>query len=329
MGAHLRVLTNSQMKCFRRCAREHYLSYLLGYRSVNEADALRFGTIIHLGLAAWWLATEEPLAAAIEAMRPRVEDDYELVRLGVLLQGYDARWGDARDEYEVLGIEHEFYAPLINPQTGAASRTFEVGGKMDVIVRKRVDLLVYVVEHKSTGEDIGAGSYYWQHLQIDSQVSIYVGGGKSIGHDVAGCLYDVLGKPNLRPLKATPEESRKYTKQGHLYANQRAEDETPDEYRQRLIDHIAENPDRYYQRGDVVRLETEERDAAFDTWQTARMIREAELANSHPRNPESCGRYGRVCDFFGVCTGSASLDDTNLFRKVEHVHQELSGERAA
>lgn len=326
---HLRVLTNSQLKTFRRCARLHFYMYLMGYRGVFDAEALRTGTIMHIGLEAWWRAEVDWLVAAIEAIRPHCESDYDFVRIGVLLQGYDARWGDSRDEYEVLTVEHEFYAPLVNPQTGAASRTFELGGKMDVVVRKRSDGLVYVIEHKSTGDDIGAGSYYWTHLQIDSQVSTYVAAGKLMGHDVAGVVYDVIGKPKLRPSKATPEELRKYTKRGELYANQRAEDETPDEFRQRLVDHIAENPDRYYRRGDVVRLEADEREAAFDAWQTARAIREAELANSHPRNPDACGQFGRVCEFFGVCTGSASLDDETKFKRVENVHQELSGERAA
>ena len=34
-------------------------------------------------------------------------------------------------------------------------------------------------------------------------------GAAALGHDVAGCLYDVICKPGLRPLKATPVEARK------------------------------------------------------------------------------------------------------------------------
>jgi PD-(D/E)XK nuclease superfamily len=48
----LRVLTNSELKTLRRCAFEHRLAYGLGYRSVREADALRFGTVIHVTLEA-------------------------------------------------------------------------------------------------------------------------------------------------------------------------------------------------------------------------------------------------------------------------------------
>lgn len=322
----LPVITNSEQKTFRRCTREHYYSYGLGYRSLAEAESLRFGSLFHVGLEAWWRAQTadrgNALSAAIDAMAPEALDEFDLVRAGVLMQGYDARWGN--ETLEVLAVEAEFRADLINPATGRPSQTYEVGGKLDAIVRRPADGLVFIVEHKTTSEDIGVGSQYWQRLQLDSQISVYFAGARSLGYEPAGCLYDVIGKPRIAPLKATPEDARKYTKDGRLYANQRAEDETPDEYRERLVAKVAEDPDRFYQRGEVVRLETEERDSAFDTWQTARLMREAQLAQRYPRNPESCERYGRVCSYFGVCTGTASLEDPTRYQHVDNVHQELS-----
>jgi PD-(D/E)XK nuclease superfamily len=327
----LPLLTNSELKTFRRCVLEHHLSYELGYRGLGEAEALRFGSLFHLGLEAWWralwaqqlgTADNAPLSAAIEAMREHAEDEFDMVRAGVLLQGYDARWGN--DDLEVLGVELEFRAPLINPESGAASRTFELAGKLDALVRNRADGLVYIVEHKTSSEDIGVGSQYWQRLTLDSQISMYFAGGRSLGYDIAGCIYDVIGKPRHAPLRATAEESRKYTKRGELYANQRAIDETPEEYRQRLVAIIAEAPDRFYQRGTVIRLEADERDAMFDNWQTARALRDAQVASRWPRNPDNCMRYGRLCSYFPVCTRTASLEDPTLFRRVDNVHQELS-----
>lgn len=333
----LPLVTNSQLRSFRRCKLQAHYAYELGYRAANEVEALRFGTLLHLGLEAWWrtlwaeqlgMAKQTPLEAAIDAL-VGAADEFELVRAGVLLQGYDARWAAAAEELEVLAVEVEFRAPLINPATGAASRTFAVGGKLDAIVRSRVDGLVYIVEHKSSSEDIGAGSAYWERLQLDTQISIYFAGARILGFEPAGCIYDVIGKPRLSPLKATPIESRKFTKDGRLYANQRAADETPDEFRQRLVEAIAENPDRYYQRGTVVRLETEERDAAFDTWWTARAIRDAQLVSAWPKTPDACDLPGRRCAYFPVCTRQASLEDPGQYRRVDNVHQELSGESPA
>ena len=59
-------------------------------------------------------------------------------------------------------------------------------------------------------------------------------------------------------------------------------------------------------------------------WQSAVQMRDGIAANRHPRNPDACVRYGRTCEFFDVCTGGASLDDTTRFVRVENVHVELT-----
>lgn len=318
MTTKLRVITNSERSCFRRCQREHHYAYGLGYRALEDAEALRFGSLWHLGLEQWWLG--RGLEAAIAAATAGAVDPYEAAKLRVLLRGYDARW--SQPEPGVLGVELEFRAPLINPGTGAASRTFEHGGKMDVLLADSF------AEHKTTSEEIGLGSSYWRRLMLDPQVSTYYAGARAHGVDPQRCIYDVVRKPQLRPLKATPEESRKYTKDGRLYAAQRDRDETAEEYELRLAEDICGNPDKYYQRGEVVRLEAEEREAQLDAWQLARAMRDGELAGSYPRNPDSCLRYGRTCAYFDVCTGTASLDDEQRFERVDNVHPELSAEAA-
>lgn len=338
MTRSLRVLTNSEMKTRRRCPREHHLSYELGYRPIEDAEALRIGTLVHAGLEAWWKGAglDDVLADATQ----HAADEYEAAKIRVMLRGYDARWQGAHDPLDVVAVEREVYAPLRNPETGAASRTFELGMKLDVLLGRTF------VEHKTTAEEIGLGSAYWKRLQMDTQVSTYYAGAKSLGHDVTGCLYDVLRKPAQRPCQVPLKDEdgckivldqageRVRTKDGKKWRQTgdaelgyvlQTRPETPEEYEQRLTDEVAENPDKYYQRGEVVRLESEEREAAFDTWQLAREIREAELADAHPRNPDACVRFGRLCSFFDVCTGTASLDDAARFRRLENVHSELSG----
>lgn len=185
---------------------------------------------------------------------------------------------------------------------------------------------VFIVEHKTTSEDISPGADYWKRLRLDTQVSTYHVGARALGFMPDECLYDVVRKPQIRPLKATPEESRKYTKDGRLYAAQRAADETSEEFRIRLRENIAESPDKYYGRGHIPRLEEDERDAAYDAWQTAKNIREAELSSRWPRNPDACVRFGRTCDFFPVCTRESSVMDGTRFVKKADAHVELSGD---
>lgn len=320
------LLTNSRAKDFRACNRLHHLRYNLGYRPAEEAEVLRFGSLWHTGQEAWWLAilTGKPESAwfedAIAAIRASASDPIDQVKAEELTLGYHLRWKD--EGLVPLEVEVEFLCDLVNPETSAASRTFDLAGKIDGIVKDR-NGRVLLTERKTSSEDIGVGSEYWRRLTLDPQISTYFRGARSLGHNVEGCIYDVVVKPRLQLYQATPAEKRQYKKTGELYASQRDRDESLDEYRERLRNHIAENPERYYQRGEVVRLPEQEQDAAYDAWQTARLIREAELAGRHVRNPDSCSKYGRTCAFFGICTNTESLDDPTKFRKVEDPHQEL------
>jgi hypothetical protein len=411
------IVTNSRAKAWRRCARLHFFLFVLGVRAIEDVVVLRFGALIHLGLEAWWQARlpeavrvqlvdaahaaagEGPehytdrelfildgdsIGAALAAVAGDAADPFEQARVEEMLRGYHFRW--QAEDLEPIAVEVEFRAPLVNPETGALSRTYELGGKLDVLARKRSSGAIVIVEHKTTSENIETDSPYWARLRIDSQVSQYFAGARALGNAAASCVYDVLAKPAQRPSKATPVEERKYTLPkykacpackrkgappaphdvvlgedangprvtcepdpedatkrrvctdpgGRLYANLRAEDETPDEYRARLVDALAEAPERYFARGDVVRLERDEHEHASDVWRSARNIRDAQLAgerlvqigrdakSAHPRNPDACFTYGRPCAFFAVCTGAASIDDPARFERVDNVHQELA-----
>jgi hypothetical protein len=308
------------MKAARACQRLHLLQYDLGYRALVEAYVLRFGTLFHGGLEAWWAARS--LEAAFGALKGE-SDPFDRVRAEELLRGYHYRWQD--EPYETLAIELQFETELRNPATGAASRTWRLAGKIDAIVRDTRNDAILVVEHKTSSEDITQGSAYWKRLRMDGQVSVYFEGARSLGYDVSGCLYDVIGKPGLKPYKATPLEKRRIKKNGEPYADTRFEDETPEEFRARLNEDIAKDPAGYYQRGPVVRLESEMQEALFDIWQTAQQIRESQVAHRAPRNPDACERYGRLCPFFEVCSGAASLEDPTLFTRSDVVHPELAG----
>ena len=316
----MRLLTNSSLKAYRRCCRLFKLRYVDGWRCVVEDEVLRFGSLVHLGLEAWFRAQEDRLAAALLAMAGEA-DPFERARAEVLIEGYDARWSG--EEMEVLAVEAEFRAPLINPETGAPSRTWDLAGKIDAVV-KVPDSRVLVVEHKTSSENVDAGSDYWRRLRMDGQVSTYLNGARALGFDVAGCLYDVVSKPALRPLKATPPDARKFTKTGALYANQRDADETPDAYRARLLEALAVDPARYYSRGEVVRLDADLAEHAADVWQVGQTIRDGIRLKVFPRNPDGCIAWGRTCEYFDVCSGAASLDDPARFKRVEQVHSELS-----
>lgn len=364
------ILTQSRLRAARACMRLHHYQFDEGFQEVRPPGTVRFGTLFHAGLEAWWRSHaklprrppdridslwKEPvtrLAEALEAVRAKWDGEnwFDLVKAEVLLTGYELRWGD--EPLNALAVEAEFRGPLRNPATGSASRTWRLGGKIDVIVEEIRYRSTKIMEHKTSSEDISPGSEYWRRLRMDGQVSQYFEGAKLLGYPVDGCIYDVIGKPALRPLriplvdgdgikivKATrmvgtyavgdrikTADGKRWRQTGDTELGFVVEtrEETPEEFRIRLADHIAENPDRYYQRGDVVRLEQDVREAQFDTWQMAQTIAAAKKAGAFPRNQDSCVRYGRTCEFFDVCTGAASLDDRTRFVKLGPT-PELSG----
>lgn len=110
---------------------------------------------------------------------------------------------------------------------------------------------------------------------------------------------------------------------GRLYANMREEDETPEEYFWRLIEEIGNDPEKYYQRGEVVRLEDDRNENAADVWAIGEQIRHAEKTGRWPRNVDACDQYGSFCAYWPVCSGETTIDDPLYYRDAEE-HEELT-----
>lgn len=124
----LPLLSNSAMSAYRSCPRKYLYSYVQRRRPLVTPHALTFGTLIHAGLEVWWSSVD--LGATLAAVQG-APDPFDVVRAEELLRGYHARWSE--EPIHVLAVEKPFVAPLINPETGAASRTFELAGKCDAI----------------------------------------------------------------------------------------------------------------------------------------------------------------------------------------------------
>lgn len=350
-AALVRLMTASRARDARACRRRHYLRYVLGYRSAADAHELRFGTLLHLMLEVWWIAVMKvlPVDTWLAVAQAKLDEQsgvdlLDKLKLQVLLTGYHLRWADeAREHYEVLGVERKFEGPLVNPKTGRASSRWKLAGKLDVLVRDRRDGLVRFIEHKSSSEDISPGSDYWRRLKMDGQVSVYFEGSRLLGVEPYACLYDVVGKlrHQLCEVPVLDEHGNKvvHDAQGQRVRakggrwRQTADKEqgftlqtrleTPEEFQQRIAGIVAEAPEKYFARGEVHRLEQELADGMTDVWELAQSLGEEELAGRRPRNPDACQQPGRTCPFFAACAGEASLDDQRLYVRSDVLHPEL------
>jgi hypothetical protein len=319
------LLTTSSTKCYCRCPREYQFRVEQGMDSIESSRALNWGRVWD-SVQAWlwtpkhnWNAEDAIGCGKFDPSWYQL-DEVDQINIEVLAMGYVEYWREAQASIERLGIKLQFSTPLRNPETRRVTPLWDLAGELDAIAR--ADNRLMIVEHKSSGDDIGPGSIYWELLKIDSQCSNYFEGARSLGYEPDAVLYDVVRKPLLKRLLATPEENRKYTKAGALYANQRDHDESLDEYRQRLIEDVASRPEFYFSRAEVVRLESEEVEAGGDVWETAQSINQCQHRGRWPRNTQSCRRYNRLCTFWGVCTGSATLNDETKFVHVGS-HPEL------
>lgn len=318
------LLTSSRIKLRRTCPRADFYKYELGLVSTApESGATAFGTAIHAGLESWWRSWQtvdgygalEGALSALGSSEPLQADPYVYARATAMLLAYDARWSRWAAGVTVLGVEVPFATELRHPLTGQAARTWAVAGKIDLIVRL-TDGRVALADHKTTSADARSGSDYSRRLTLDPQVSTYFLGCEALGMPADLALWDVLRKPDVRPLLATPEESRAYTKArdrackecakkksapaphfdddagvwcaggrvqtdpgGALKAGQREHDETPEAYQERCMAALADDgPESALSHIEVVRSSTEVEAHGWALWHTVREIEETRAA---------------------------------------------------
>ena len=178
-----------------------------------------------------------------------------------------------------------------------------LAGKMDGIAENSARQL-YLIEHKTTGEDIGPDADFWPRLRIDRQVMIYTLAARAMDYDVRGTLYNVIRKPTIK---------QKQT-------------ESVQEYAERLVGDIYKRPDFYFQQRLIEHTSGDLDDAAYDLWATAKLIRFCQVNAYWPKDDYACKRWGQ-CAYFGLCTAGISKFDGDVprgFVRLKNVNPELS-----
>jgi PD-(D/E)XK nuclease superfamily len=355
------LLTHSRMQAFRACPRKHEIRYVLGFVPIDTPWAFAFGTIMHSLIERYWLwrKQDKEFLADINTFIPEKTDPYEAVKIRLLFEAYMAVWNTT--DVEVVDVEKEFRLPLNDPN-GRPTR-WTRAGKIDLILRIGGQLVC--CDHKTSSVDVGPGSDFRRRLTLDEQLSFYETAMAALGMRPDYFIYDVIQKPRIDPLSATPIEARKYTQEssrackvckkknspppphldeetgvackggrvvtdpgGKLYANMREFDETPAEYEKRLIKEILDNPTGYIERIEVHRSREERANFAKDVWQQAQMMSLAMEMGLAPRNSDACLKYGSPCAYMDVCEGTRDLKNQIYFRKLKHLHPELSDDAA-
>jgi len=340
------LLTHSRQDTFKTCRKKHFFSYELGLRPVTDAKALRMGAAYHDALEN--LETGGTLDSAVELVRTlygvvdaydQTELDYECETVLRLVCGYVWRWESYRLEF--IAAELPFEIPLRNPETGGTTPNFLLAGKIDGIV-KLDDGRLAVIEHKLLSEDVASDSQLWRRLRMDHQISMYVLAARKLGYPVDAVLYNVSCKPSIKPT-LVPVLDRlgakivldKYgdrvktekgcyrqtgdTNKGYVLQTRPM---LADEWGEKLANDIVSQPDRYYARMEIPRLDQDLEEYENELWDIQRTIRDAQLNNRHFRtcNKNTCG----FCSYFDIC--SAGFDHNSVpsgFVRLSDVNPEL------
>jgi hypothetical protein len=308
-------LTASQISTWRKCHRLHDYKYVRLYRPVLDAAPLRFGTRTHGRIAALWRSLNAGMGLGFDDTA-RGENGFDDEKLDALVEGWSAlvfTRDSCRGEkgyYTPIAIEAPFDVQLVDPQCDLRRVAgVRLTGKIDAILQDGQGRR-WVYELKTTaGAIAGDDAPYWDKLATDSQLSAYVLGAESLGYEIEGCVYDVIRKPGQRPLGITKT---------------RSVPEIPEEYGERIKVAIKEEPEAFYQRKPVARMESQIEAFLLDAVQIAREIKQSAKIGS-PRNPSACFEFGR-CPFFQVCWEGDVLEESANFRRARAVHEELEAE---
>jgi len=239
-----------------------------------------------------------------------------------MMKAYAARY--ATEDFEVIALEKPFECPIINPVTGAASRSFTLAGKVDGIVR--IGGEYFILEHKTAAQVDGD---YLEKLWTDFQITIYAYYiEQTMGTPITGILYNVLVKAKLQQGKGETEEEFQErraellakSKTGKTTAKRKLP-ESDDEFQERLAAKYADlamfHREMLYlsrERFDVLRSEL---------WELTQAFLDARRRGVFYQNTAFCFNYQRPCAYFALCRSNGNPNVIENFYQRVAPNEEL------
>jgi hypothetical protein len=326
------ITTYSMWSSFRNCRRACKYRYFDRLAPLEKAGTLRFGSVIHSCLEVWHKTRNmDAVLAVIEAGYskynvPDAEGEAQRAERHLalaMMNGYARAYPE--EDFRIVALEHGFQGPILNPLTGAESRSFLLAGKVDGIVRMP-DGSHYLLEHKTASQIDGS---YLERLWTDFQITLYSGYlEKTLGVPITGIIYNVLTKAKLRQGKGETEDEYQ-TRRNELIAKSRTGKttarrklpETDEEFQARLAEKYAE-PAAFHR--EILFLSRDRfTELQSELWELSQALLDARRRKAWYRNTSQCFQYGRPCAYWPICSsGENPLVIENQFQIVEP-HEEL------
>jgi hypothetical protein len=292
-----KTLTNSQRKSFFSCPRRWQFENIIRRRPVEEKESLVFGTAFHRFLEDWWRVPNSNTVTETGVLA----DPYQNAKLSAMIKAYAEYWSKYQGIYRCVNTEVEFDVPI---HAVIGNSRWRLRGKIDATVivadvNNDSHRELWLVEHKTSSEDISLGSKYWQRLEIDGQIEGYMlGYMKWSGVMPSGIIYDVAKKPRHKPLL-----------QGTAHP------EPPEEYFERCYAAIMKTPHEYFIRQSIYKTADKLAEYERNLYHCVKLIDYCVRNDFFPANADGCVGFG-TCPYFAVCAGQADIADNTKFQDV-------------
>lgn len=330
------LLTHSAGKRWNSCRRAYKYEYILGIRRAHSTEPLRVGSMWHLGVGLYESGStiDDSDSALRQAYHQELcppyltEEEYQVEeeKVVAMVRGHHHRFKDDAI-LQTIAVEVAFRLPIINPETGRPTPSFEDAGKIDRIARLPDDTIA-IVERKTTSEQLDTTSNYWKALRNDAQISRYFRAARTIGHDVTKVIYDVVRKPAIRPKDVAKKDQAVANASGYYFGLKLTgpcpDHETPKMYGARLLADMQARPEFYFARVEIARLDSDIAEFQQDLWDTQKDIQQAKLNDRFPRNASAC-LEPFTCPFIDVCAEIHANPEQvpSGFRRVTRLNEEL------
>ena len=335
------VLTFSSLNVLRTCPRQFKLRFIDQLFPVDQdADQRYFGTVIHRALEIWYGSAEMEdqtlrRGLALETIDKQCKDrekDPDVRKMWFLarsmFEAYIDHYGND-NSWKIRDIEKAFVGKIINPETNAQSKTFEMKGKIDLLIEVtgsgEQDGL-YIVDHKTlsswTEKEI-------DKLHIDTQMAVYVYYMRQLGIPVKGFVYNVLLKTQIKQKQGETQEEfdLRYAeacaknKSGKSSAT-RELPETDEQYAARLADWFKK--EQRFHRIVVELPESRLNLIQQEIWDLTQDYLSRKRRDYWCCNSGACYQYFRPCDYLPYCRSNFNEQvKKELFGVSDTAHPEF------
>ncbi len=242
-------------------------------------------------------------------------------RAMTMVAAYMLRYQRDRAEWETVGCEVPYTGDIINPETGAASRTFVMAGLFDKIAKRKDDGTLWLWERKTSSK---LGSAYFGKLWLDNQITQYaIYAARKFKEPIAGVVYDVLGKCgiDLKPGESDAEFATRKLGMVKPGAAKQQKPDTDEGYRARLIAWYQQ-PDKLH-REPIMFAQADLDEMTAELWELSKQLIHSTARGFWPKNTSQCHVYERRCDYLDICQSRGNPVTIETMYHVVEGHREL------